>query len=266
MNFPNPDIENTKTAHVLNTTEKSARNLISNESSSVFVKSLCSSISGQLKRVSLLKFGKIEINKSITIVMLLLLSINIFAADINEITKQCNDCHGKKGLSSDEDIPIIAGQSQVLIEDALLAFSQKERPCKQSKYRHGDTSRASISMCEIAAKLSEDEIYDLSEYYGNLKFIGTKQEFNQALVKRGGQLHQRHCEKCHSEGGSLADDDAGILAGQWIAYLRSSVEKFLAGKRPMADKMSIKIKRLSEEDLEALFNFYAKNTAAQDSE
>ena len=185
-------------------------------------------------------------------------------AEISEIINQCNDCHGKEGLSSESDIPIIAGQSVYLIEDALLAFAEKERPCKLSEYRHGDRSRQKISMCDIAKKLSDDEKTELSQHYGDLPFVGVKQDYDSTFIEKGATIHERHCEKCHSQGGTLADDDAGILAGQWTPYLRSSIKKFLAQQRPMADKMAKKINRLKPEDFEALFSFYASNKQADE--
>ncbi|MBL4659716.1 MAG: hypothetical protein JKY19_05120, partial [Alcanivoracaceae bacterium] len=132
-----------------------------------------------------------------------------------------------------------------------------ERICKESVYRHGNTSRPATTMCKIASELSEDDIAALSEHYEDLSFVGVKQDFDSILVKKGVAIHKRHCEKCHSEGGSIADDDAGLLAGQWTPYLRLAIENLLAEKRPMADKMSVKMKLLDDEDFEALLSFYA---------
>jgi sulfide dehydrogenase cytochrome subunit len=192
-----------------------------------------------------------------------LLLTTISSADINDIADQCADCHGKNGLSTESDIPILAGQSEILIEDALLAFSENQRPCKDSEYRHGDTNRALTNMCEIAKKLSEDQMIELSKHFSAIKFVGVTQKFNLDLVEKGATIHERNCEKCHSEGGSYADDDAGILAGQWTPYLRTSIKNFLSKQRPMADKMSVKINRLNPEDFEALFSFFASKIHEQ---
>jgi sulfide dehydrogenase cytochrome subunit len=186
-----------------------------------------------------------------------LLLTTISSAELNDIIDQCADCHGENGLSTASDVPILAGQSEILIEDALLAFSNNERPCKESKFRHGDINRALTNMCEIAEKLSENQMIELSKHFSAIKFKGVRQDFDASLVEKGAIIHERNCEKCHSEGGSYADDDAGILAGQWTPYLRTSIKKFLSKKRPMADKMSVKINRLKPEDFEALFSFYA---------
>ena len=179
------------------------------------------------------------------------------AADLGSLITDCNDCHGKDGVSTEKDIPIIAGQSYVVLEDALLAFADDSQPCKESEYRHGDTSRAAVTMCEISARLGEDEIEAVSEHYAELPFVAATQSFDEAMVSRGATVHDRNCEKCHSEGGSLADDDAGILAGQWTPYLRSAFDEFMSEERAMSKKMAEKMKRVKQEDFEALLHFYA---------
>lgn len=192
--------------------------------------------------------------------IVLLVQYTMCSAEINEVIAQCADCHGKNGLSTESDVPILAGQSEILIEDALLAFSENQRPCEDSEFRHGDTNRALTNMCEIAKKLSENQMIELSKHYSAIKFEGVTQKYNPNLVELGATIHERNCEKCHSEGGSYADDDAGILAGQWTPYLRTSIKRFLSKQRPMADKMSVKINRLKPKDFEALFSFYASKT------
>ena len=179
------------------------------------------------------------------------------ALDIDSLIADCDDCHGNDGISTHKDIPIIAGQSYVVLEDALLAFADNSQPCKESEYRHGDTGRAAVTMCEIASKLSADDIEAISEHYADLPFISANQTFDETQVARGAEVHDRNCEKCHSAAGSLADDDAGILAGQWTPYLRSAIDQFMSKERSMSKKMTARMKRVKEEDFEALLHFYA---------
>jgi len=183
-------------------------------------------------------------------------------AELKDIISQCADCHGKDGLSIENDIPILAGQSEILIEDALLAFAENERPCKDSDFRHGDTSRAQTNMCEIAKKLSDEQKTALSEHYSGIKFIGVIQEFDSSLVERGTIIHERNCEKCHSEGGSLAEDDAGILKGQWKSYLAGQLMDFHNKDRKAPKKMAKKMKKMLNKEgsagAEALVEFYSK--------
>jgi len=196
-------------------------------------------------------------NLPLSCFLTLFISTAAGAADLDTLITGCNDCHGKDGISTDEDIPIIAGQSYVVLEDALIAFGENSQPCKESEYRHGDTSRAATTMCEIAGGLSGDDIEAISEHYSDLPFVAVKQDFDADLASKGAAIHERYCEKCHSEGGSLAEDDAGILAGQWTAYLRSSIDEFMNGERPMSKAMGKKMKRVEEGGLEALLHYYA---------
>ena len=96
------------------------------------------------------------------------LSIQTAAADIKTIVQDCEGCHGKNGVSQEDDIPTIAGISAAIQGDYLLAYQEKARPCRKSKYRHGDTSRPETDMCAIAAKLSNKDIEAVSSYIQGL--------------------------------------------------------------------------------------------------
>ena len=55
------------------------------------------------------------------------------------------------------DVPTIAGLAPIVHEDALYIYADEARPCAESEYRQGDTSRPATTMCAIAAELSEDQ-------------------------------------------------------------------------------------------------------------
>jgi len=185
------------------------------------------------------------------------LATTLHASDLDSLVADCNDCHGKQGISTDSDVPTIAGQAYIVLEENMMAYADEERPCPVSKYRHGDMERPSTTMCELAASLSEDDITVLSKHYEGLAFVAASQPFDQVLADEGAEIHDRHCEKCHSEGGSLAEDEAGILAGQWMPYMQTSMKEILAGERAMPEKMKQKTDRLNDDDVEALLHFYA---------
>lgn len=190
--------------------------------------------------------------------LILLLPLCALAADLETLVKECNECHGPDGVSGHSDVPTIAGQSFLVLEDALLNYADEARKCVASEYYYGDTSRPAVTMCEVAAKLSEDDMADLAELYEALPFVAAKQEFDAALADQGAIIHERHCDRCHSENGSYAGDDAGLLAGQWTPYLRQTTMEFINGERPMPEKMSERMARLDEDDVESLLNFYAR--------
>lgn len=190
-------------------------------------------------------------------VILLSLCIMASAQAVESLTKDCNDCHGKDGVSTNDDIPTIAGLSETVISDMMFAYIDKTRPARTSKYRHGDTERAETDMAKIATALTEDDIAKLAAHYANLSFVVAKQPFNQSLVKKGEKLHDLHCVKCHEDGGSSADDDSGILAGQWTPYLKQAFDDYRSGKRQTEEEMLDKVKELSDNEIAALLSYYA---------
>ncbi len=178
------------------------------------------------------------------------------AGDVDALMKGCNDCHGPGGVSQASDVPSLAGFPEFVHSDALYIYRDEERPCAESKYRHGDTSRAAISMCAVAAKLSDDDIDAIAAAYAVLPYVKMKQEFDATLAAAGEALHNEHCDKCHSEAGTNPDDEAGMMGGQPMDYLRSSFKEFVADTRPQPKKMKEKFDMLSEADLEALVHYY----------
>lgn len=188
---------------------------------------------------------------------LILASAFTQAASIDDTITMCNDCHGEKGVSSDSDIPSIAEYSETTIIDMFAAYLDKARIARKSKFRHGDTLHPETDMLSIAKKLSEEDIEALATYYSKQTFIPVKQSFDTALAKQGEKLHEDRCTKCHEEGGSSADDDAGILAGQWMPFLMQSFKDYRSGDRKTEEEMLKKINKLSEEQINSLLHYYA---------
>jgi sulfide dehydrogenase cytochrome subunit len=178
-------------------------------------------------------------------------------ASTSDIIKDCMDCHGDDGVSIESDIPTIAGASSAFIEASLFAYKDDVRPAIKSKYRQGDTDRAETDMKKIVNELNDNQITELSDYFSAKTFVAAKQKFDPALVKIGKKVHTRKCQKCHEDGGSSAEDDSGILAGQWTAYLQESMKHYRGGSREMDKKMKKKVAKLSDKEWLALLAFYA---------
>lgn len=186
-----------------------------------------------------------------------LLGAPAMAGDVDAVVKNCNDCHGNKGVSQWDDVPTIAGIDAFVHSEALYIYRDEGRPCAKSKYRQGDTSRPETSMCEIAAELDDEMIEKLAGHYAALPFVPAQQKFDAALAAKGQAIHERDCSRCHSDGGSNPDDEASILAGQWMGYLRVTFAHYAAGEREQLDKMKDKMDPLSDADVEALLHYYA---------
>ena len=68
------------------------------------------------------------------------------AGDLDAIVQNCNGCHGNDGVSQWSDVPTIAGLPEFTHGDALYVFRDGDRPCSESKYRQGDTSRPATTI------------------------------------------------------------------------------------------------------------------------
>ena len=89
------------------------------------------------------------------------------ARDLPDLVSECEACHGPGGVSSEQDVPSLAGNSVIYLREMLDQFYNYERHCETTTYRHGDRARTPMSMCNVASSLSEDEKQALAEYFAN---------------------------------------------------------------------------------------------------
>ncbi len=186
----------------------------------------------------------------------MLAASSAYAGDLDAMMEDCNGCHGDNGVSQWTDVPTIAGLAEFVHVDALYIYQDEARPCAESEYRQGDTSRPPVTMCAIAAELSEDDIDALAAAYAELPYVKATQEFDAALAATGEGLHKQHCDRCHSDAGTNPDDEAGMLGGQMMGYLRTTFAEYKDGSREQPGKMKEKMDLLSSEDEEALIHYY----------
>jgi len=178
------------------------------------------------------------------------------AADLNATVENCNGCHGNDGVSEWNDVPTIAGVPEFVQSDAMYFFRDGDRPCSEINYKQGDTSRTA-TMCEAVADLADEEIDEVAAHYAGLTFVAAKQEFDADLAAAGKAVHDEQCDRCHSEGGSNPEDEAGILSGQWTGYLEATFAEYASGDREQPKKMEEKLSALSADDVKALVHYYA---------
>ena len=179
------------------------------------------------------------------------------ASDIEKLTAVCADCHGKAGASAEHDIPIIGGYSSEFLINNMKAYQKKERDCPETKFRAGSKKGTKTTMCEITKNLTGAEIRQIADYFAGQPFVRAKQPFDADLARKGRKVHDQYCEKCHTDGGTHSDDDAGMPAGQWVPYLEQAFDEFTSGKRPITKKMKEKLDKVDKDDIKALVQFYA---------
>ncbi len=188
------------------------------------------------------------------VVAVYLFAGSVQAADVDKLVEVCADCHGKAGASTESDVPIIGGNSTEFLVNNLTAFQTRDRNCSETKFRNGSKKGEKTDMCKIVKDLSKEEIEAVADYFSKQKFIRAKQTFDAALAKKGKKLHLKYCEKCHSEGGTLSEDETGLPAGQWIPYLRHTLKEFKNGDRPIQKKMRARLNKIHGDDFDALVN------------
>jgi len=155
----------------------------------------------------------------------------------------CAGCHGTDGASAGPATPSIAGMSTIYIVDSMKAFKSGERP--------------GTIMGRIAKGYSEEEFELMASVFAKQPIAITRQDTDAARVDAGEDVYESNCEKCHDEDGGLADDDAGILASQWLLYLQYSMEDFRSGSREMPKKMKKKVDALDDAEIDAVLEFFA---------
>jgi sulfide dehydrogenase cytochrome subunit len=160
------------------------------------------------------------------------------------LSNACAGCHGTNGASAGLSMPSLAGQNKVAFVEAMKGFKSGDRP--------------SSIMGRIAKGYSDAEIDTMADYFGKMKPArAAGQKLDVAMVAKGQDLHERHCKRCHLESGKEFDENASVVAGQWLKYLQIQMDDYASGSRKMSEKKADKMKPLSRQDLEAIANFYA---------
>ncbi len=176
--------------------------------------------------------------------ILMLGSTQLMAApSASMLANTCAGCHGTDGASMGPAIPNIAGVSTEYFNTVMKEYQEDDR--------------ASTIMGRIARGYTTEEVALMAKHYASLKPTSTNQKLDAAKIATGSKLYNKNCSKCHDENGTLADDDSGILASQWLPYLQYSMEDFKGGHRDMPKKMKKKIDKLSAAEIEGLLQFFA---------
>jgi len=164
----------------------------------------------------------------------------------------CTGCHGPNGNSVGPASPTLAGMPKSVMVETMQGF------------KSGDIN--STIMGRIAKGYTDEQFELMADYFAGQKFMAANQTSDAAMAKKGAKLHDKYCEKCHSEGGSIEmaiEDEVGVLAGQWKPYLHYSLNDFVSGKRPMPKKMKKKLETMHKKEgdagIQALLEFYAGN-------
>ena len=174
----------------------------------------------------------------------------VSGASARMLSETCAGCHGTDGASLGPASPTIGGMEGEYFIEVMEGFR--------------DDEIYSTIMGRIAKGYTDEEIALMGTFFAGKEFVPAKQEFDKDLVDKGAKLHDKYCEKCHSEGGVVLEDEDEeyyILAGQWTPYLHNAVSDFRDDRRPIPKKMRSKLGKLldkqGDDGLKALFAYYA---------
>jgi sulfide dehydrogenase cytochrome subunit len=159
------------------------------------------------------------------------------------LSNACAGCHGTNGGSAGPTMPSLSSQSKTAIVEAMKKFKSGERP--------------STVMGRLAKGYTDADFEVMGEFFSKQKFHATTQAVDAGKVKKGSDLQEANCSRCHLDDGKDGKDDTPVMASQWLPYLQMQMDLYLSGKRKMPEKMEEKVKNLSKEELEALLHFFA---------
>ena len=158
----------------------------------------------------------------------------------------CFGCHGPQGQSGTPAIPSLGG----LPRDYLLQVLRA--------YRHG--GRFSTVMGRLLSGAGDAELHEMADYFSRQTFRVPKQRVDWDLASKGRQLHRLYCRDCHGDRNRRAKPGVPKLNGQWMVYLRWTLNDYLLGSNQMDVEMSQSLIRLlrrhGEAGLEALLHYY----------
>lgn len=190
------------------------------------------------------------------------------SASPSMLSNTCLGCHGPNGISVGPATPTISGMSEIYIIGAMLAYKFGDDEDKAEEAIEADPDledveyfpRVATVMNRIAQGYSVEEIKLMAKHFAELPFESAAQDADSGQAKTGAKRHDKYCEKCHEDGGRSAEDDAGVLAGQWMPYLHYTMADFADGDRAMPKKMKKKMEEMHEAHKDAataeLIEFY----------
>ncbi len=155
----------------------------------------------------------------------------------------CAGCHGTHGQSVGPASPNLAGMSEVYFTDSMKGFTEGTRP-------------ATI-MDRIAKGYTDEQIEQMGAFFAKMPVYKANVPHDAAKAKAGAAIYDKGCAKCHDDNGALPDDDAGILAGQWLPWMQFSMADFQSGHREMPKKMKKQVEKLNDDEIESVLHFFA---------
>jgi cytochrome c553 len=168
----------------------------------------------------------------------------------------CVACHGNDGNGTAAANPKLAAQHPDYLAKQLANFKVKPG-AKQAE-------RANAVMAGFAATLSDDDIRNVSAYYGG-QALKPSAARNKELVEIGQKIYRGGiaeknvpaCAGCHSPNGAGIPAQYPRLGGQWAEYTESQLLAFRGGTRHNSEQMTAIAARMSDREIKAVSDYIA---------
>ncbi|HEV3009748.1 MAG TPA: c-type cytochrome [Burkholderiales bacterium] len=180
------------------------------------------------------------------LVLTALFSSSVFSQDRVQL---CAACHGPDGNSTNPQIPSIAGQPKLFLENQLILFREELRRSEQ--------------MLPVVKGLKDPEIIKLAEHFSKLAAKGMETGvLDKNLAQRGSQrAKELRCGTCHLPDYS-GQNQIPRLAGQREAYLDAEMRAYRDNKRTGGDTiMAAALYGVSDADIKALAHYLARGAS-----
>src|SRR5688572_20119049 len=179
----------------------------------------------------------------------LLTALFISAAAAQDRLQLCAACHGPDGNSVNPQLPSIAGQPKLFLENQLILFREELRRSDQ--------------MLPVVKGMKDTEIIKLAEHFSKqpAKVMETGTA-DAKLMKIGAERGKAlRCNVCHLSDYS-GQNQIPRLAGQREAYLEAEMRAYRDGKRTGGDTiMAAALYGVSDADIKALAHYLSRNSA-----
>ena len=179
----------------------------------------------------------------------LLTALFISVASAQERLQLCAACHGPDGNSVNPQIPSIAGQPRLFLENQLILFREELRKSEQ--------------MLPVVKGMKDPEVIKLAEHFSKRPArVMETGAADKALTQRGAQrAKELRCGICHLSDFS-GQNQIPRLAGQREPYLEAEMRAYRDGKRSGGDTiMAAALYGVSDADIKAIAHYLSRSSS-----
>ena len=163
-----------------------------------------------------------------------------------ELSGTCAGCHNETNAN-----PQLDGQLPTYIYKQLV------------DYKNGNRKDPTTAMNGLASTLSDQDMTDVSAWYGQQAPIQGKGGGNDTtgiVFKGDGKRMEPSCSSCHGYSGQGEKVDTPRLAGQKADYLEKTLIAYKSGVRAndIYSRMRLIASKLSDQEIKQLADYYSK--------